>query len=136
MHWGGSALLLVLITSCFSSSTMILPSRSCGRKEDREGRKEGPCREKPAAKSKPAPERREDRSETASGFPHGDGSQMASKCFITAWRLCPTATATLRGRGTSPRDPPSPGWGRPPPGEPLPQDLRFPSEDLEGEGGS
>lgn len=29
VHWGGSALLLVLITSCFSSSTMILPSRSC-----------------------------------------------------------------------------------------------------------
>lgn len=30
VHWGGSALLLVLITSCFSSSTMIFPSRSCG----------------------------------------------------------------------------------------------------------
>lgn len=28
VHWGGSALLLVLITSCLSSSTMILPSRS------------------------------------------------------------------------------------------------------------
>lgn len=29
VHWGGSALLLVVITSCLSSSTMILPSRSC-----------------------------------------------------------------------------------------------------------
>lgn len=28
LHWGGSALLLGLITSCLSSSTMILPSRS------------------------------------------------------------------------------------------------------------
>lgn len=33
VHWGGSALLLVLITSCFSSSTMIFPSRSCAGRE-------------------------------------------------------------------------------------------------------
>lgn len=42
VHWGGSALLLVLITSCFSSSTMIFPSRSCaGQEKKASGNQEG-----------------------------------------------------------------------------------------------
>lgn len=40
VHCGGSALLLVLITSCLSSSTMILPSRSC-RESSRTNRCQG-----------------------------------------------------------------------------------------------
>lgn len=72
VHWGGSALLLVLITSCFSSSTMILPSRSCRRTEEREGMR-GPARRLPRpnpTQLRNAIEGTEDRSETASGFPH------------------------------------------------------------------
>jgi len=33
VHWGGSALLLVVMTSCLSSSTMIFPSKSCRERE-------------------------------------------------------------------------------------------------------
>lgn len=63
VHWGGSALLLVLITSCFSSSTMIFPSRSCGTRE---------VRDDPVPPgSHPDPTRARAGSETASGFPHG-----------------------------------------------------------------
>lgn len=79
VHWGGSALLLVLITSCFSSSTMIFPSRSCaGQEKKRQGTRRA-CSETPVAKPNPSDSEMLRNSLWVSAGMQSDGIEVSSR---------------------------------------------------------